>query len=132
MPIITVPFCIIYLIIFLLLSINAANTRRQSGVSLGDNGNKKLLQATRAHGNFFEYTIFFILSSFLLEAYNANFIYVIIVNSLFLLGRISHVYSILKEKIKFRVVGMSFTFLTYALNIIYLICLYAQSFNQAN
>jgi uncharacterized membrane protein YecN with MAPEG domain len=52
---------------------------------------------------FYEFTVFFIISSFLLEILDANQIYVLLVNTIFLLGRISHAYSMLKEKLLFRI-----------------------------
>ncbi|MEY3907689.1 MAG: hypothetical protein RLZ52_756, partial [Pseudomonadota bacterium] len=59
-----------------------------------------------------------------------NQIYVFFVNTTFLLGRISHAYSMLKEKLLFRMVGMMATLFCYAVNCIYLIILYWQYFNH--
>jgi len=99
-------------------------------VAYGDDNNKKLIKAIRAHGNFFEFTVFFIISSFLLEILDAGQIYVLFVNIVFLLGRISHAYSMLKEKLLFRMIGMMATLSCYAVNSIYLLYLYVQYFNQ--
>ncbi len=127
---ISILFTIIFLIFYLILTIITIKERRSSKVAYGDDNNKKLIKAIRAHANFFEFTVFFIISSFLLEILDANQIYVLFVNIVFLLGRISHAYSMLKEKTLFRVIGMMATFNIYALNCIYLLYLYVQYFNQ--
>jgi uncharacterized membrane protein YecN with MAPEG domain len=124
---ISILFTIIFIIFYLILTIITINVRKSSKVAYGDDNNKKLIKAIRAHANFFEFTVFFIISSFLLEILDANQIYV---NIVFLLGRISHAYSMLKEKILFRVIGMMATLNIYALNCIYLLYLYVQYFNQ--
>jgi uncharacterized protein len=127
---ISILFTIIFIIFYLILTIITINVRKSSKVAYGDDNNKKLIKAIRAHANFFEFTVFFIISSFLLEILDANQIYVLFVNIVFLLGRISHAYSMLKEKISFRVIGMMATLNIYALNCIYLLYLYVQYFNQ--
>jgi hypothetical protein len=127
---ISILFTIIFIIFYLILTIITINVRKSSKVAYGDDNNKKLIKAVRAHGNFFEFTVFFIISSFLLEILDANQIYVLFVNIVFLLGRISHAYSMLKEKTLFRVIGMMATLNIYALNCIYLLYLYVQYFNQ--
>ena len=127
---ISILFTIIFIIFYLILTIITINVRKSSKVAYGDDNNKKLIKAIIAHANFFEFTVFFIISSFLLEILDANQIYVLFVNIIFLLGRISHAYSMLKEKILFRVIGMMATLNIYALNCIYLLYLYVQYFNQ--
>jgi len=127
---ISILFTIIFIIFYLILTIITIKARKSTKVAYGDDGNKELIKAVRAHGNFFEFTVFFIISSFLLEILDANQIYVLFVNIVFLLGRISHAYSMLKEKTLFRVIGMMATLNIYALNCIYLLYLYVQYFNQ--
>ena len=127
---ISILFTIIFIIFYLILTIITIKERRSSKVAYGDDNNKKLIKAIRAHANFFEFTVFFIISSFLLEILDANQIYVLFVNIIFLLGRIFHAYSMLKEKTLFRVIGMMATLNIYALNCIYLLYLYVQYFNQ--
>jgi uncharacterized membrane protein YecN with MAPEG domain len=127
---ISILFTIIFIIFYLILTIITIRARKSTKVAYGDDGNKELIKAVRAHGNFFEFTVFFIISSFLLEILDAGQIYVLLVNTVFLLGRISHAYSMLKEKILFRVIGMMATLNIYALNCIYLLYLYVQYFNQ--
>ena len=127
---ISILFTIIFIIFYLILTIITIKARKSTKVAYGDEGNKELIKAVRAHGNFFEFTVFFIISSFLLEILDANQIYVLFINIVFLLGRISHAYSMLKEKIIFRMIGMMATLSCYAVNSIYLLYLYVQYFNQ--
>ena len=127
---ISILFTIIFIIFYLILTIITIKARKSTKVAYGDDGNKELIKAVRAHGNFFEFTVFFIISSFLLEILDAGQIYVLFVNIVFLLGRISHAYSMLKEKLLFRMIGMMATLACYAVNCIYLLYLYAQYFNS--
>ncbi|MGI9083233.1 MAG: hypothetical protein EBR30_30205 [Cytophagia bacterium] len=127
---ISILFTIIFIIFYLVLTIITIKARRSARVEYGDGFNKQLTKAIRAHGNFFEFTVFFIISSFLLEILDANQIYVLIINILFLIGRISHAHSMLNEKILFRIVGMMITLGSYIINCIYLLYLYWQYFNH--
>jgi uncharacterized protein len=127
---VSILFTIIFIIFYLVLTIITIRARKSARVEYGDGFNKDLTKAIRAHGNFYEFTVFFIISSFLLEILDANQIYVFFVNTIFLLGRISHAYSMLKEKLLFRMVGMMATLFCYAVNCIYLIILYWQYFNH--
>ena len=127
---ISILFTIIFIIFYLILTIITIKARRSARVEYGDGFNKQLTKAIRAHGNFFEFTVFFIISSFLLEILDANQIYVLIINILFLIGRISHAHSMLNEKISFRMVGMMITLGSYIINCIYLLYLYWQYFNH--
>jgi len=127
---ISILFTIIFIIFYLILTIITIRARKSTKVAYGDDGNKELIKAVRAHGNFFEFTVFFIISSFLLEILDAGQIYVLFVNFVFLIGRISHAYSMLKEKLLFRMIGMILTLVCYTINCIYLLYLYAQYFSQ--
>ena len=127
---ISILFTIIFIIFYLILTIITIKARKSTKVVYGDDGNKELIKAVRAHGNFFEFTVFFIISSFLLEILDAGPIYVLFINIVFLIGRISHAYSMLKEKIIFRMVGMIATLISYAVNCIYLLYLYWQYFSH--
>lgn len=127
---ISILFTIIFIIFYLILTIITIKVRKSTKVAYGDEGNKELIKAVRAHGNFFEFTVFFIISSFLLEILDASQIYVLFINIVFLIGRISHAYSMLKEKIIFRMIGMMATLISYAVNCIYLLYLYWQYFSH--
>jgi len=93
---VSILFTIIFIIFYLVLTVFTIKARRSTRIAYGDGNNKKLIRAIRAHGNFFEFTIFFIISSFLLEALDADSIYLLIVNIIFVLGRVSHAYSMFK------------------------------------
>jgi uncharacterized membrane protein YecN with MAPEG domain len=121
---ISILFTIIFIIFYLVLTIFTIKIRKSTRIAYGDGNNKKLIRAIRAHGNFFEFTVFFIIFSFLLEALDADAIYLLVVNILFVLGRVSHAYSMFKEKLKFRAIGMMTTLFIYILNSAYLLYLY--------
>lgn len=127
---ISILFTIIFIIFYLILTIITIKARRAAQVEYGDGFNKNLTKAIRAHGNFFEFTVFFIISSFLLELLDGALIYIFLVNIIFFLGRISHAYSMFKEKLLFRQIGMMATLTCYVFNCIYLLYLYWQYFKQ--
>ena len=117
-------FTSVCLILYLLLSVNAAMTRRRSGLAIGEKDNENLARAVRAHGNFSEYTPLFLISFVLLELVQASSDYLILVGLFFLLGRIFHAYSMFSKKVLFRVFGMFLTFGPYLANITYLLIVY--------
>ena len=117
-------FTSVCLILYLLLSINAAQTRRRSGLAVGEKDNETLARAVRAHGNFSEYTPLFLISFVLLESVQASSNYLILVGLFFLLGRIFHAYSMFSKKELFRALGMILTFGPYLANIINLLIVY--------
>ena len=121
---ISILFTIIFIIFYLVLTVFTIKARRSTRIAYGDGNNKKLIRAIRAHGNFFEFTVFFIISSFLIEALDGDAIYLLVVNILFVLGRVSHAYSMFKEKLQFRGIGMMITFFAYISNSAYLVYLY--------
>ena len=127
---ISILFTIIFIIFYLILTIITIKERKAARVAYGDGFKKDLTKAIRAHGNFFEFTVFFIISSFLLEILDGVLTYVFLVNIVFLFGRISHAYSMFKEKLLFRQIGMMATLSCYVLNCIYLLYLYWQYFKQ--
>ena len=117
-------FTSVCLILYLLLSVNAAMTRRRSGLAIGEKDNENLARAVRAHGNFSEYTPLFLISFVLLELVQASSNYLILVGLFFLLGRIFHAYSMFSRKELFRALGMILTFGPYLANIINLLIVY--------
>ena len=106
---------------YLFLSVYAAMTRRNQKVKVPVGpGNEKLQRATRAHGNFIEFTVIFLFSLLILEINNTNSMYLYFIGTFFLIGRISHAYSMVWKKGLFRALGMLATFLSYTSNLIYL------------
>ena len=111
----------ILLFVFIALSINAAFTRRKSGLAVGEGDNETLLRAVRAHGNFVEYTPMFLISLFLIDHVSKNCEYILVIGSGFILGRISHATSMFLKKGILRITGMFLTFTTLLSNFVYLI-----------
>ena len=92
----------ICLILYLALSVNAAMTRRKSGIAIGEINNEKLARAVRAHSNFAEYTPLFLIAFILLESAGVSSQFLTYVGVAFLLGRIFHAYSMFAQKELFR------------------------------
>jgi len=111
----------ILLFVFIALSINAAFTRRKSGLAVGEGDNETLLRAVRAHGNFVEYTPMFLISLFLIDHVSKNCEYILVIGSGFVLGRISHATSMFLKKGILRITGMFLTFTPLLSNFVYLI-----------
>ena len=110
------------------LSINIIKLRRQNKVSFGDDGDRTLMRRIRAQANFIEYTPIFLLSLIgiewlALENIPYYFLYINIVGSLFIIGRILHALSLYEKKIMHRKTGMIITFVSLQLNGILLLVL---------
>ena len=112
------------LIIYLVLSINAAIIRRKSGIAIGENNNEKLVRAVRAHANFAEYTHLFLIAFIVLETTDVSSQFLIWTGLAFLLGRMFHAYSMYAHKGLFRVLGMMLTFIPYLVMIVLLLVVY--------
>ena len=103
------------------LSMNVIKLRRQGKISLGDDGDRTLMRRIRAQGNFIEYTPIFLLSLIAIEWLAIEnipyyFLYINIVGSLFIIGRILHALSLYEKKIMHRKTGMIITFVTLRFN----------------
>ena len=112
------------LLLYLALSVNAAMTRRKSGIAIGESNNEKLARAVRAHSNFAEYTPLFLIAFILLESAGVSSQFLTSAGVAFLLGRIFHAYSMFAQKGLFRVLGMMLTFIPYIIIIIRLLVVY--------
>ena len=102
-------------IMTILLAFLTIRQRFINKVSLGDGDNERLLRAQRAHGNFLEYSIIFLILSFALEFFgNIPDIAIGILGDFFILGRILHFYALSNKNsnILFRQAGILFSFLT--------------------
>lgn len=124
----TALFAAILALIYLFLSVNVIRNRVRHGVALGDGDQSEVKQAIRAHGNFIEYTPFFLIMLLLLESLNAPHLLLLALGALFVLGRCLHAYSLccveqyeagqLKSSLKFRQAGMFLTFGTFGVSAI--------------
>ena len=78
----------------LLLLVTAIDTVRQRlrlKVAFGDDGDPKLISASRAHGNLAEYAPITIILLGLLETARANHMALMVIGAIFLIGRVAHV-----------------------------------------
>jgi uncharacterized membrane protein YecN with MAPEG domain len=109
---ITFTFAGLFGLFYVFLSAKTIKTRRKAQVAVGTSDNDILTRAVRAHGNFFEYTVFAIILAYFNEVNGLNKYFIAALLSAFLVGRISHFYGItiaeIKNKnFKFRVFGMA-------------------------
>ena len=78
----------------LLLLITAIDTVRQRlrlKVAFGDDGDAKLISASRSHGNLAEYAPITIILLGLLETARADHMALMIIGAIFLIGRVAHI-----------------------------------------
>ncbi len=105
-------------LIFVILTFNVIKNRRRTGQALGNQSNDASLErAVSAHRNFTEITPFAFSALWLLTQTNIPQSVLLIVGSLFLIGRISHAVSLIYVEpvhnlLKFRIFGMMTSFLT--------------------
>ncbi|MDX1975223.1 MAG: MAPEG family protein [Rickettsiales bacterium] len=122
-------------LMFIALSVNVIRGRRKNKIALGDNGNHDMQRRMRAQGNFAEYAPIFLILLVLAE-YNGLPTYGVHgLGVLFLLGRISHAYGILKAEqhrngqipsgLGYRIRGMVCTFTTLGILVSILLTQYA-------
>ncbi|MBK05940.1 MAG: glutathione metabolism protein [Deltaproteobacteria bacterium] len=99
-------------LVFVVLSFRVILLRQKLEVGIGDGGDKRLLRATRVHGNFAEYVPLALLLLFLLECQTKTTLWVHIGGSVLLAGRLLHAYGVsqVKEDLRLRVTGMAMNF----------------------
>ena len=99
--------------LFIFLSAQVIVFRRTNRVSMGDQGDPRLLSLMRAHGNFAEYTPFALLLLGLAEVQSAPFLALAGLGLILVLGRILHAIAFVSNRMnmRFRVLGMLLTFL---------------------
>ena len=97
----------------IILAILTVRQRFKTEISLGTGDSEELLAAQRAHGNFIEYALIFLVLSFALEIIGeVPDLAIIIFGDIFLLARISHAYTLLGGgNIIFRQMGIMFSWL---------------------
>lgn len=76
--------------ITLVLWFRVSAMRSKTGVSIGDGGDKALLQRIRQHGNCLEWSSFILILMILAEGMGAPALYLHISGALLLIGRIAH------------------------------------------
>lgn len=112
LPITTLTICLLTLL-FIFLSFRVIKFRRKFLVSRGDGGEKLLSKAIRAQGNCAEYVPLYVLLLLIAEIQEVSEMNLAFFSILFVLGRILHALGLSgeQENFRFRVTGMSLTFI---------------------
>jgi uncharacterized membrane protein YecN with MAPEG domain len=123
---VTPIFAAVMALMFLILSINTVRMRWKTRVSVGDGGNKEMQRAIRAHGNFIEYVPITLLLMLFLEMRTVSIYVIIALGAALLVGRCCHALALLGslKYFKFRVVGMTLTFVTLFISSVWLLITY--------
>lgn len=109
-------------VLFLFLSVYVIKGRRKFSVAIGTH--QQLERRIRAHGNFIEYTPFFLILLGMAEYNGLSPMFIHLLALSFCLGRLSHAYGILHAEkmengrllhVHYRVFGMVCTFTTLAI-----------------
>ncbi len=109
---ITPAYTAIFAFIFVALSVRTLRLRRELRVAIGHGNEPKLERAARAHANFAEYVPISILLIYFLEIHTISSIWIHLLCTVLLVGRIVHAYGVsqVSEDHRYRVTGMSLTF----------------------
>ena len=107
----TAIYAAILTFVYVKLTLNVINLRRQNEVSLGDGGREDLQQAIRSHGNFAEYVPLGLILLGCLEANHIHWTIVLLLGGVFTLGRLFYAKAFLEAtpNMDLRVKGMKFT-----------------------
>ncbi|MGI9130316.1 MAG: MAPEG family protein [Candidatus Methylopumilus sp.] len=108
---ITAIYAAILTFVYVKLTLNVINLRRQNQVSLGDGGREDLQQAIRSHGNFAEYVPLGLILLACLEANHIHWTIVLLLGGVFTVGRLYYAKAFLEatHNIELRVKGMKYT-----------------------
>ena len=110
-PLISAVTAGILIVMQMVLALTVALARRRNRQSLGDGGNKDVLQAIRRHGNLAENAALFIAGFTLMEMLGGNRTELQSLCAAFVLGRISHAIGLSMERTvnPFRIIGITAT-----------------------
>lgn len=99
-------------VLFVLLSVRTIKLRRRLQIAVGDGRNELMLRAMRAQANFAEYVPFSLILISLLESRSMSPWLIHGLCWLLLAGRVVHAFGISQspERLRYRVIGMTFTF----------------------
>jgi uncharacterized membrane protein YecN with MAPEG domain len=108
---ITAIYAAILTCVYVKLTLNVINLRRQNQVSLGDGGRQDLQQAIRSHGNFSEYVPLGLILLACLEANHIHWTIVLLLGGVFTVGRLYYAKAFLEAtyNVELRVKGMKYT-----------------------
>jgi uncharacterized membrane protein YecN with MAPEG domain len=107
----TAIYAAILTFVYVKLTLNVINLRRQNEVSLGDGGRDDLQQAIRSHGNFAEYVPLGLILLGCLEANHIHWTIVLLLGGIFTVGRLYYAKAFLEPtpNSELRVKGMKYT-----------------------
>jgi uncharacterized membrane protein YecN with MAPEG domain len=107
----TAIYAAILTFVYVKLTLNVINLRRQNEVSLGDGGREDLQQAIHSHGNFAEYVPLGLILLGCLEANHIHWTIVLLLGGVFTAGRLFYAKAFLEAtpNMEHRVKGMKFT-----------------------
>jgi uncharacterized membrane protein YecN with MAPEG domain len=107
----TAIYAAILTFVYVKLTLNVINLRRQNEVSLGDGGREDLQQAIRSHANFAEYVPLGLILLACLEANHIHWTIVLLLGGVFTTGRLFYAKAFLEvtHNMELRVRGMKFT-----------------------
>jgi len=107
----TAIYAAILTFVYVKLTLNVINLRRQNEVSLGDGGREDLQQAIRSHANFAEYVPLGLILLACLEANHIHWTIVLLLGGVFTTGRLFYAKAFLEvtPNMELRVRGMKFT-----------------------
>ncbi len=107
----TAIYAAILTFVYVKLTLNVINLRRQNEVSLGDGGREDLQQAIRSHGNFAEYVPLGLILLGCLEANHIHWTIVLLLGGVFTTGRLFYAKAFLEAtpNMDLRVKGMKLT-----------------------
>jgi uncharacterized membrane protein YecN with MAPEG domain len=111
---ITPLYAAVLAIAYVALSIRTLRIRRRLRIAIGDGGSEEMLRAMRTHANFAEYVPFAVLLIALAELQGAGAAWLHALGVALLAGRGAHAWGVSRspEDYRFRVAGMTMTFLT--------------------
>ena len=110
-PIISAVTAGILIVMQMALALTVALARRRNRQSLGDGGDKDVLQAVRRHGNLAENAALFIAGFTLMELLGGSRVELQILCAVFVLARISHAIGLSMQNTvnPFRIIGITAT-----------------------
>lgn len=122
-PLITSLYAGLLALLFFALSVHTIRQRRALQVALGDQGQPLLKRAVRAHANFAEYVPLILLMIMMLELHQMPAWVLHGLGLTLLIGRGLHAWGITRpeEDYRWRVTGMSMTFVCLLLSAVLLI-----------
>jgi uncharacterized membrane protein YecN with MAPEG domain len=108
---ITSFYAALFGLLFVALSVRTLRLRGKLRIPVGDAGNQQMLRGIRVHANFAEYVPLALLLIYFTEIQGASARFIQIVCLCLLAGRLSHAYGVsqMKEKLYFRIFGMTLT-----------------------